>query len=115
MTTQKEPKEYRITNANVISTGTYWFPFGETTAPSVKDIEENFPLRSYAFDNTSDYDVQLILDPAPISSPKQWLVPSNKSRETDPADRLRFHNVAVKNNGAGNIAAGELTIALRNY
>lgn len=115
MTPTKERREWRMTNAAAIAAGARWYPFAESGAPTDKEYEEQFPLRSYSLDNTSDNSTTLVLDPAPLSSGKQWDVAANKSRESDVVDRLTFHSMHVVNNGVDQIAIGELKAVVRNY
>lgn len=109
-------KEYRVTNSAAITAGSYWFPLQETGGPTPRDYEEDFPLENYVLENQSSEETDIILDPAPINSTKRWTVPAGKTRESDPNEKLRFHNIVVVNNdGAAQIEIGELECSFRTY
>jgi hypothetical protein len=116
--TGKNPqrKEYRVTNSGTIAAGAYWFPLSETGGPTSREYEEDFPLKNYVLENQSEEEVDVILDGAPIASNKRWTVPAGKTRESEPNDQLRFHNIVVVNNDATTtIGAGELECTFRTY
>lgn len=110
----KEKLNIRVTNSQEITTGSLWFPFSEIEITD-KQYDNNLPFRNYSFENGSDNETDIILNPAPINSAMRWTVPASKTRETEANDNLKFYNVAIVNNGVDSIGIGELEIQLRNY
>lgn len=109
-------KEYRVTNSAPITAGSYWYPLQEAGGPTERDYEEDFPLKNYVLENQSTEETDIILDSHPIDSTKRWTVPAGKTRESNPDEQLRFHNIVIVNNdGAAQIEIGELECSFRTY
>ncbi|MBR9702440.1 hypothetical protein GOV10_00245, partial [Candidatus Woesearchaeota archaeon] len=106
-----------VTNSAAITAGAHWFPLAETGGPTARDYEEDFPLENYVLENqSSDEEVDIILDGAPIGSSKRWTIPNGKTRESNPEEQLRFHSIVVVNNDAvTQIEIGELECSFRTY
>ena len=108
-------KEWFMTNAVAITAGAQGFPLAETGAPTDMDIREDFPLRNFKVENKSGVGITLLLDPVGPTSKIKFTIPNGQTLTSDPNDNFTFSSIAIINNGAIDIAIGEITSNVRNY
>ena len=108
-------KEWYMTNAAAIAAGAQSFPLAETGAPTDIDIREDFPLRNFKVENKSGVNITLILNPVGATGKIKFTIPNAMTLASDPNDNFTFSSLAVINNGALEVAIGDLTVNVRNY
>jgi len=108
-------KEWYMINAAAIAAGAQSFPLAETGAPSDIDIREDFPLKNFKVENKSGVAISVLLDPVGATSKMNFTVPNAMTLASDPNDNFTFSNLAIINNGAIEIAIGNVTVNVRNY
>ena len=105
-----------MTNSIAISSGGFWFPFTEETAPNRQAIEEDTPFRTLVFENTSGESYVLMLDPEDLENPTtKWTVPDGKTLTIEEKENINFYQIAIKNKSSLETEIGELNIQVRNY
>jgi len=108
-------KEWYMTNAAAIVAGAQGFPLAETGGPTDIDIREDFPLRNFKVENKSGVSITLLLDPVGASAKIKFTIPSGQTLTSDPNDNFTFSSISIINDGAIDVAIGELTYNVRNY
>ena len=108
-------KEWYMTNATDIVAGAQGFPLAETGAPTDIDIREDFPLRNFKVENKSGVNITLILNPVGATGKIKFTIPNAMTLTSDPNDNFTFSSLAVINDGALEVAIGDLTVNVRNY
>lgn len=108
-------KEYNMVNSAAISASAQFFPFTQSGAPSELDKRENFPLKNFKVENKSGVPVTFLLDPIGNDSQLKFTVPNGQTLQSQPEDDFKFYNVAIINEGAIDVAIGDLLVAVRNY
>lgn len=108
-------KEFYVTNASAISSGTLDYPLSYSGGPSDLDRRENFPLKNFKVENKSGVPITVLLDPIGAASNIKWTVPDGQTLASEPKDDFTFFNIAIINDGGIDIEIGELNVNVRNY
>ncbi len=108
-------KAWNMENSTTISSGGYWYPLSESTAPTNLDLDQNTPFKALIFENHSGEDYKVIIDPTPVSSTKEFFVPNGKTLVLESRENINFHQVICYNNSSISTDTNELKLQLRNY
>ena len=108
-------KEWYVSNAAAIAAAAQSFPLAETGGPTDLDRREDFPLKNFKVENKSGASITLILDPIGATGNLKFTIPNGQTLTSDPNDNFSFSNLAIINDGAIEIAIGELNVNVRNY
>lgn len=111
----KDKRQWKFTNSSAVVVSAYWYPFTETGKPTDLEIEQYFPLKSFTIENKSSQSVTIILDPVAGESTKEFDLPNGKTLSLENRDQFFFHQIAIKNIGAIDVAISELKVSVRNY